>query len=136
MEVAGTITEIAVVLLLTSIVLVITVCVGKIIIKSNDYGIWLVNGMTMKDIRRVIIMQNTILIMVPALISTICTYFLMSKMFGNILDTGKYVTDVFIKNAIPLIAATAIALIVIVSLVPIMILKRKNASEILKGDLD
>lgn len=134
-EISGIILEIGVLFAVVLSVFLITVQMGRVIMKSGDYGVWLVNGMTLKDVRIVILCQNIISFMAPLIISLVASYCWVMHEYGEIVDTGKMITDIYIKSVVPKIVLISIVLIAVVTSVPWIILRKKTASEILKGDL-
>lgn len=134
-EIAGVILEIAILLFAVSLVFLITTQVGKTIMKAGDYGIWLVNGMTIKDIKLVVLYQSVISLTIPLIFSLIAGYCFVMHEFGKVVDTGKMITEIYMKNIIPILTVISIVCVAIVTIVPLIILRKKTASEILKGDL-
>ena len=134
-EISGILLEISLLLFVVSLVFLITVQCGKIIMKAGDYGMWLVNGMTIKDIKIIILYQNMISMAIPLIVSLGAGYWYAMHEFGRVLDTGTMITGIYLRNIIPAMTGITVALVAIVTIVPLIILRKKTASEILKGDL-
>jgi hypothetical protein len=72
---------------------------------------------------------------IPLIVSLGAGYWYAMHEFGRVLDTGTMITGIYLRNIIPAMTGITVALVAIVTIVPLIILRKKTASEILKGDL-
>lgn len=115
-------------------VLMISIQIGRVMIHSEEYGIWLANGATLKDISFIIICQNIIYTIIPMLLGGTFLYIYLKNEWGRIKEMENYIRISFVKIGIPSLVIIAVILITLVSIVPIKLIKKKNTSEILKGE--
>lgn len=114
--------------------LMISIQIGRVMINSEEYGIWLANGATLKDISNIIIYQNIIYTIMPLVLGGTLLYFYLKNEWGRYKEMENYIRSTFIKIGIPSLVIIAVIIITLVSIVPIKLIKKKNTSEILKGE--
>lgn len=111
----------------------VTIQLLNIYIKRNEMGIWLANGMTRKEIFEIIWLENFIKVMMGGVIAVIVEGILVRLMFMNNRYMVRTISS--IMYGIPLLKLVGFALLMvcIISVIPVMIIAKRQTTELVKG---
>lgn len=126
--------EIAVLFTAAAVLLLIGIQIGRVISHAKEYGIWLTNGALFHDIALVTIYQNIIYVILPMILSCFAVRKITDMILSGNGQTAGPVISIFWEMNVPLLTVLAVILTAVTAGIPIILLYRKNAAELLKGE--
>lgn len=118
-----------------AMILLVSIQIGRVVSRSREYGIWLTNGASMKDILLMILYQN-ILYIFPSLLLSLVVVYRFTLKFASDSEAAVFVRESLWKAALPLMFLLGILVTAVISLIPVRLLVRSNAVSLMKGELD
>ncbi len=119
-----------------AMVLLISIQTGRIIAKAGEYGIWLTNGAGIRDIIFIIIYQNIIYILPALLLSIAAVYFILPWLWSSGSEADILIREMMWKNNAPLMLALGAVITAVVSLIPVLLIRRSSTAVLVKGELE
>ncbi len=124
---------IAVIICISVYVICITVQILGIYMKRNELGIWLANGMSRKDVFTILWLENFIKVITGVGIAVILEGILMRLLFWNNGSVFREIASMMYAKPLLEIMIFAVLLICVISIIPIIIIGKKPATELVKG---
>ena len=135
-EILDTMIEITILLVLSAFVIII--CGQSIIILtlSRNFGIWLSNGATKRDLIVSFILQNVLRMIISLILGVVALYFVQkSECQGVCVEQWKMVVNIFKYNAVPKMALVGVLAVVCLSAIPAWIFRKSSVINMIKGEV-
>lgn len=124
---------IAVIICIAVFMLCVTVQLLGIYMKRNEIGIWLANGMSRKEVFEIIWLENFIKVVIGGGIAVVLEGILLRLLFSNHKPVVREIVSMM--YGIPLLGLViyGFLLICVISVIPIMVIAKRQTIELVKG---
>lgn len=124
----------------TSIIVLLVIQISNVLTRSEEYGIWLTNKATGKDVVWMLLWQNIIRFIFAGLIAFLgvnlyIRKFLFSEIIPNSVIAHRISNRIIISSVYPSMAALGIFIVICSSFVPIIKLAKAEPVKLIKGDM-
>lgn len=104
-----------------------------IYMKRNEIGIWLANGMSRKEVFEIIWLENFIKVVIGGGIAVVLEGILLRLLFSNHKPVVREIVSMM--YGIPLLGLViyGFLLICVISVIPIMVIAKRQTIELVKG---
>ena len=132
---------IAAILLGSSCIIVLLVSqVSNILTRSEEYGIWLINKATKKDIMWILIWQNLIKLIYSEIFAILvinlgCRFVIFGENFQNTAISHRISNRIITLNIYPAIIGVGILIVTVSIIVPLLKIARTEPVKLVKGEL-
>lgn len=132
---------IAAILLGSSCIIVLLVSqVSNILTRSEEYGIWLTNKATKKDIMWILIWQNLIKLIYSEIFAILvinlgCRFVIFGENFQNTAISHRISNRIITLNIYPAIIGVGILIVTVSIIVPLLKIARTEPVKLVKGEL-
>lgn len=132
---------IAAILLGSSCIIVLLVSqVSNILTRSEEYGIWLTNKATKKDIMWILIWQNLIKLIYSEIFAILvinlgCRFVIFGENFQNTAISHRISNRIITFNIYPAIIGVGILIVTVSIIVPLLKIARTEPVKLVKGEL-
>lgn len=124
---------IALIICIAVFVLCITIQLLGIYMKRNELGIWLANGMSRKEIFEILWLENFIKIAVGGIIAVILERILIQLLFLKHKSVIREILSMMYGKPLLDLTVSALLLVCVISVIPVVIIAKKQATELVKG---
>lgn len=127
--------ELNVLLAAAAMILLVSIQIGRVASRAEEYGIWLTNGASMSDIMLIIFYQNIIYIF-PAMIFGLAIVYRITLMLIFDAAGTDFLREMLWRVDFPLLLLVGILVTVVISLIPVRLLSKSGTVSLVKGEID
>lgn len=125
--------EISILLSVSALVMVICSQTIGLLSRSRDFGVWLSNGATKKDLSWAFIYQNMLRLIIALPIAGTVLLFMVKQEAWDV-ETNDMVVRNFWSVSVPSMILIGIIIVVLSSVIPLVILKKTPVTNMLAGE--
>lgn len=129
----GRIDTIAFFICISVFVICVTVQLLNIYMKRNELGIWLANGMNRKEILWILWLENFIKAVVGGTAAIVLENIILRLLISNNGSVFREIVSMMYGKPLLELIVAALLLVCIISVIPIIVIARRQTTELVKG---
>ena len=119
-----------------TVLVILSITAGRVYFirtRASDYGVWASCGASIRDLCRVIILQNIITVLLPMIFTSVSAYNVLRIFYTDNSVSVSLLRKIYFSKCMPAQLITSAAIIVLSGIWPINIIKHTKLSMLVKG---
>ena len=120
------------VILIGTIIINLSMCALSFIVNKKQYGVLYICGFSEKDLVIIYIMENLLKSFIALIIAGAGIYVMFTRLFVNNYETYQMIQNIFFTHIIKILVEEMLILVLILSILPVILIKKYSPQMIVK----